>query len=149
MTLIDQIYHLTPADSQTNLHVPFTLDRAYSALRIQFHYDPTFDDSEAALEKLTRSLPIYIPAEHMAEIAEPRLFLPLQNIITSSLAYESQYLGAHHSKTSQQLITISAADASPGYQRHPILPGDWELQFNLHAVISSLVTLHLRLEVIH
>ncbi len=148
MTLIDHTYQLTPADSQTNLHVPFSLDRAWSALRIHFAYDPKSDDSDAALDQLTQALPIYIPAEHMAEIADPRQFLPLDNFITSSLAYENRYLGAHHNKANEQRIHISAADSTRGYLRHPILPGDWELQFNLHAVVSSLVTLRLHLEVI-
>lgn len=133
---------ITPKDNQTNIRLPFTLKRDFEQLEITFQYGPAFATEEEALPFIMAVLPRYVNEEVTPEIA--RGYLPVENLVTVSLAYEGQYIGARHTKDRDQTIVLSSGAASLGFDPFPICAGEWELQLNVHNNCSPELTAHVR-----
>lgn len=125
---------LTPEDNQKNIKMPFDLDKAFKQMTIHFSYTPQQIEDRIALNEIRKAIPLFY--SQFSEVS-PESFLPLENLITVSIAYEDHYLGCRHHKSSRQMFTISADYASFGYLQHPVIPGNWELQLNNHCVLSE------------
>ena len=133
---------ITPNENQTNIRLPFTLQRDFEQLEIMFHYGPAFATEEEALPFIMAVLPRYVKEEVTPEIA--RGYLPIENLVTVSLACAGQYIGARHTKDRNQTIVLSASAASLGFVPFPICAGEWELQLNVHNNCSPELTAHVR-----
>lgn len=147
MILLNETFFLTPEDNQHNLKIPFSIHEEKSILKIWFDYAPKYVETNEALEAISRALPSFIPEAFQTEYGNPADYLPLENLITTSLTYETVYLGAHHKSAEEQVIQISAEKSSPGYLKQAVRSGNWELQMNLHAVVSNRIKLNVRIEV--
>lgn len=128
---------IRPKDNQTNTPLRFQLDRSYERLIIRFQYGPAYASSEEALPLIRENLRRYLPPDQVMDEAMIRRFLPLENLVTLSLAHEGQYLGARHTKERVLTVVISPEEASLGFPAIPIQAGEWELQLNVHCVASK------------
>ncbi|HJB24935.1 MAG TPA: hypothetical protein H9946_12420 [Candidatus Jeotgalibaca pullicola] len=123
--------------NQTNFLFPFHLKEMYRRLIIQFHYGPAYATEEEALPLILTNLKHYIPDDREVNQEKARKFLPLENLITLSLSYNNQYLGARHTKERDLEVFISAEKASLGFPLQAIQAGEWELQLNVHCAASE------------
>lgn len=135
--LLNKKIALVPEDHQTHRKIVLELDHTYQALEINFSYDPQEVPTEQAKEYIREALPLY----NLPETAVDD-FLPLVNLITVSLSYESEYIGCRHNKETKQTIRIAPEQSSLGFIPHEIKAGVWEIQLNLHCVRSE-VSVHL------
>lgn len=141
---LEQILIITPEDNQTNIPIRFILEQDYQALEITFSYGPAYATDEEVLPYLMKTLPRYLKKEVTPEVA--RRFLPVENLVTLSLAYEGDYLGARHTKERVQRIVLSPSEASLGFPAMPIEKGEWELQLNVHNNCSPKLTANITIE---
>ncbi|MGP6139891.1 hypothetical protein [Jeotgalibaca sp. A127] len=141
---LEKIIIITPKDNQTNIRVPFTLDHDCEILEIMFKYGPAYASDEDALPFIMKMLPRYTDSEVTWEMAKQ--YLPVENLVTLSLAYENHYLGARHTKDSDQKIVLSEKESSLGFPTLPIKKGEWELQLNVHNTCSPELIAHVIVE---
>lgn len=137
--IIQKTLSITPEQNQTNVLIPFRLNSPYKCLTISFQYGPAYADKEEAVPLIQSALMKYLPegTEVTEEIA--REFLPLENLVTLSLACDGNYLGARHTKERDLEVVITASEASLGFLPHAVEDGEWELQLNVHSVASAQV----------
>lgn len=131
--LFQQILMLTELDNQQHKKIKIFLDQDYEALHIAFSYNPQEVPKELALRVIEETLPQYDWEKNLQAMD----FLPLQNLVTISLAYEGEYLGCRHNKETQQEILISEKESSWGFIPQKVSSGQWEIQLNLHCVQSE------------
>lgn len=131
--LFQQILMLTELDNQQHKKIKIFLDQDYEALHIAFSYNPQEVPKELALRVIEETLPQYDWEKNLQAMD----FLPLQNLVTMSLAYEGEYLGCRHNKETQQEILISEKESSWGFIHQKVSSGQWEIQLNLHCVQSE------------
>lgn len=131
--LFQQILMLTELDNQQHKKIKIFLDQDYEALHIAFSYNPQEVPKELALRVIEETLPQYDWEKNLQAMD----FLPLQNLVTMSLAYEGEYLGCRHNKETQQEILISEKESSWGFIPQKVSSGQWEIQLNLHCVQSE------------
>lgn len=139
-TLIEKELVLTPKDSQKNIPFVFQLNEAYERLVMTFEYGPSHATEEESFVVVKESLKHYFPFKGEITNDVVREFLPVENLVTVSLSYNGEYLGARHTKERTQKIVISENGASLGFPTHAIRPGEWEIQLNAHCVASTEVT---------
>lgn len=132
--LFQQILMLTELDNQQHKKIKIFLDQDYEALHIAFSYNPQEVPKELALRVIEETLPQYDWEKNLQAMD----FLPLQNLVTMSLAYEGEYLGCRHNKETQQEILISEKESSWGFIPQKVSSGQWEIQLNLHCVQSEI-----------
>lgn len=132
--LFQQILMLTELDNQQHKKIKIFLDQDYEALHIAFSYNPQEVPKELALRVIEETLPQYDWEKNLQAMD----FLPLQNLVTISLAYEGEYLGCRHNKETQQEILISEKESSWGFIPQKVSSGQWEIQLNLHCVQSEI-----------
>lgn len=141
--LLNQItLNLLPEDHQTHKTISLYLDKSYQVLEIDFSYGPQEIPKSQAVVVIRQALELYEEKE-----ANPYDFLPLVNLITLSLDYDGKYIGCRHNKEPNQKISISENVSSLGYISHDVLAGKWNIQLNLHCLLSP-VTLQLKVKVI-
>lgn len=131
--LFQKILMLTELDNQQHKKIKIFLDQDYEALHIAFSYNPQEVPKELALRVIEETLPQYDWEKNLQAMD----FLPLQNLVTMSLAYEGEYLGCRHNKETQQEILISEKESSWGFIPQKVSSGQWEIQLNLHCVQSE------------
>lgn len=131
--LFQQTLMLTELDNQQHKKIKIFLDQDYEALHIAFSYNPQEVPKELALRVIEETLPQYDWEKNLQAMD----FLPLQNLVTMSLAYEGEYLGCRHNKETQQEILISEKESSWGFIPQKVSSGQWEIQLNLHCVQSE------------
>lgn len=131
--LFQQILMLTELDNQQHKKIKIFLDQDYEALHIAFSYNPQEVPKELAIRVIEETLPQYDWEKNLQAMD----FLPLQNLVTMSLAYEGEYLGCRHNKETQQEILISEKESSWGFIPQKVSSGQWEIQLNLHCVQSE------------
>lgn len=131
---------VTNKDNQTNIVIPFVIEKNYERLEIDFSYSPQEVPESIAIKYLEEALPKYnLERDRLEEC------LPLLNLITVSLSYDGHYIGCRHNKESVQNIIISKNESSLGFMDYSIFQGLWELQLNLHCVCSE-VEVNLQIE---
>lgn len=144
--VIDKEFILTKKDHQTNVKIPFELVHSAEKLRIQFSYDPPHVEDDQARERIKQAVRKYVPEEELNKWnrwEDAERFLPLQNLVTLSLSYEGEYLGARHRKATEQEIILSKNHASKGFLKYEVIKGQWEAQLNVHCVASEKVNVSL------
>lgn len=148
MTLIlAQQWRLSPQDERRQLKVPFRLTRSYQELRLAFSYTPSQVVPAEALPVITAALPTAFTATERAKL-QAADFLPLDNLITVSLACGADYLGCYHNKSATQQLWVTGDQASWGLLPHEIAAGPWEVQLSTHCLRSHLAEVNLRIEAI-
>lgn len=141
---IEKTILITPEDNQTNICIPFILEHDFEMLEILFKYGPAFATDEEALPFIMKMLPRYVEKKVTPELAQQ--YLPIENLVTLSLAYEGQYLGARHTKERDQKVVLSKAHTSLGFSEIYIQKGEWELQLNVHNNCSPELTAYVVIE---
>lgn len=146
--ILEKELKLSQKDHQTNIVIPFQLNQAAEKLVIDFSYDPPVVDEKAARIQIRQALKQFVPATEQKKWGNVDRYLPLQNLITLSLTYENQYVGAHHKKDNHQIIIISKQETSKGFVKRTVEAGEWEIQLNAHCIGSENVTvsLYVRME---
>ncbi|WP_028273410.1 hypothetical protein [Atopococcus tabaci] len=142
--IINQQLVLTPADNQTNIPLTFQLEKEYERLVIEFAYGPSHATEAEAFEQVREALGNYFPSDEPVADELVRAHLPVENLVTLSLSYNGEYLGARHTKERDLKVVLSEEKASLGFAPQPILPGKWEVQLNAHSVASEKVIANLR-----
>lgn len=149
--LLERVYKLSEKNSRTNLYIPVKLDLSYDRLLIDFEYNPKYIDVEEAREIIEKSLqyyiPDYIPEDKMGIYGNVENYLPLENLITLSLDHNGNYMGAHHCKESVQNIVISKTESTKGFSKQQISKGVWDIQMNLHCIVSKELNLKIKIVV--
>lgn len=140
--LVEKEWYLTPDDHQKHIKIPFELKQNYEELKIYFEYSPQLVENELALKVIEQAVPKYFKQAELVDLAQ---FLPLENLITLSVAKEEVYLGCRHHKATNQLVSLSETTSSLGYSPVAITPGKWEVQLHGHAVISEQVFVKLKI----
>ena len=145
--LLKQEYILTPEDDHTHLEIPFELKKDYEKLHFKFLYSPKWVEEERAIMLINEHLNEVIPKEQFSEWGDANRYLPLENLITLSLDYNNQYIGAHHCKDATQNILISNEKSTKGFLKQSVSQGNWSIKMNMHCVQSEKVTLKLQISV--
>jgi hypothetical protein len=147
-TVFEKAITLTEKDHQTNVKLPFVVENPASKLIVNFQYTPKHAEDQQAYSKVEQALSKYVPQEEQKKWGTVTRYLPLENLVTISLSYEDEYIGAHHNKATTQEAIISPAFSSKGFLKKAIEPGCWELQLNVHCVASRKieVSVAIRLE---
>ena len=139
--LLDQTLILHPEDNKTNIDLPFSLTRSYSALFIHTAYEPKIIRDEAFSRQLIEAgIERYIPDNAKERWGNWRDYLPVMNFITLSLDHEKEYIGCAHRHSPVQDHIISASYSSPGFLRYDVTPGRWNCVLNCHAIVDKNVT---------
>ncbi|UUX33471.1 hypothetical protein [Fundicoccus culcitae] len=146
MKIVDLTIQLGKFDTQTNIKIPFELNQTYTQLTIYFNYSPNKSSDDVAISQLEEAVVKYALPGSRPEDYQVANFLPVDNLITLSLSKNGRYLGAHHNKSNDQTIVISAASASHGFWPVDVDAGRWELQLNCHCVASKVVKANVRIE---
>lgn len=145
--ILEKELRLSEKDHQTNIVIPFQLNQTAEKLVIDFSYDPPEVDEEAARIQIRQALEQFVPETDQKKWGNVDRYLPLQNLITLSLTYEKQYVGAHHKKDNHQIIIISKQEASKGFIKRTAEAGEWEIQLNAHCIGSESVTVNVYVRV--
>lgn len=135
---------LFPPDTATNIAFPFVLAAPAQALRIEYSYEPKMLADDALAERLLEA-----GMEHCVEPQDRaqfpiRSFLPLVNLVTLSVDAPDGYRGCAHRHDPVQTHVLRAEDSSPGFDDGAILAGSWQVVINVHAVVTSPCTYHLK-----
>lgn len=148
MVVIDLDLTLNEFDTQSNVKIPFELEKEAKELKIHFTYSPDKSSDEIALKQVKEGLEKYTLKGEEDSQGKPEDHLPIDNLITLSLSKDGKYLGGHHNKSNQQTITLTNDQASSGFWPVEIEPAKWELQLNCHCIASKEVKANVRIEVI-
>lgn len=138
---------LSKKDHQTNIAIPFQVYQAAEKLVIEFSYDPQEVDEVAARIQIEKALKDFVPETEHKKWGNVDRYLPLQNLITLSLTYKNEYIGAYHKKDNHQIIILSKKESSKGFTKRTIESGEWEIQLNAHCIGSEDVTVSLYVRV--
>ena len=142
-TILDMPLHLTAADSQKNIPVPFFLSEDAQTLYLRFSYAPkTPSDTAAQLQMIEENIERDAPGE-WGEGYDPQAFLPLKNLLTLSLDAPNGFRGAAHRQDPQQEHEIGEMFASPGFYPGKIIKGAWRLTVSVHALVTDACDAHL------
>ncbi len=135
---------LFPPDSATNIAFPFELSAPAQALRIEYSYEPkALADDTLAEQLLEAGMEHCVEPQDRAQFPI-HSFLPLVNLVTLSVDAPDGYRGCAHRHDPVQTHVLRAEDSSPGFDDAPILAGRWQVVINVHAVVTSPCTYHLK-----
>ncbi len=135
--LIKKTIRATPSDQKTNIGLAFTVPEGISALEIEYSYSPKeLEDRKKSLFLIKENL-MRDCGDEWTEYEDYGEFLPLKNLITLSLDSPAGYIGAAHRQAPVQKHRISPSFSSVGFVKAQILPGEWVLTLNLHAVVTD------------
>lgn len=148
MSLLKEKYQLSAEDTQTNIKIPFLISNEFRQLKIFFEYGPEHSSDEAARKQVEKAIEKYVFDGAPEEEYIVENYLPVENFVTVSLSKNDNYLGGHHNKSKQQIVTITEKSASLGFWPTEITPGEWELQLNCHCIASEELEATVRIEVI-
>ncbi len=142
--LLDKAWSFVPADTATNVIVPFTVPRDFDHLEFVFSYGPkVVDDPVVILREVTACMEKYVaPADRPKEIRVEDFDKPV-NFVTLSIDCGDEYIGCAHRHPPEGTIRIGAEDATFGFFRHPASAGAWRVVLNVHAVMAGTVDYHL------
>lgn len=143
--ILEETYILTPEDDQTHLDIPFELIKDYEKLILKMDYSPQWVEKERAIMLMKAHLHEIIPREQLSEWGDVHKYLPLENLITLSLDYKDEYIGAHHCKDTSQHICVSSVASTKGFLKQQAAKGKWCVKMNMHCVQSETVTLNIQI----
>lgn len=135
-TILQKQFVFTPQDDKTTIPLQFSLADPIQGLRIAFQYGPQNVEPIRAQALITAELQ---QAGLHATPAAVAAYLPLQNLVTISVVKDGQYLGNHHYKATDQIITLTTAAASLGFAPPHQLTGDWQINLHQHCIASEQV----------
>ncbi|MDD7306105.1 MAG: hypothetical protein PUG67_05920 [Peptoniphilaceae bacterium] len=144
MILLNDTLQLDNKNTLSHKKYIIKLARAYDQLLIKMCYSPAYVDQEKSDILIKSCIDKYVPDFYKNSFENINNF-KVENLITTSLKYENEYLGAYHNKTSNQEIIISPKMSSLGYISHDVLAGDYALTLSFHSVNSE-ITLKLLVE---
>lgn len=138
---------LTRQDDQTNVIIPFSLDKTYKKLLISFSYEPSHATREESEPLVLNAIERYQIYDGQYDPENIDGFFPIENLVTLSITKNGEFIGARHSKDRFGTIELSKDSASLGYLKTAIEAGHWEVQLNVHCIASKNIEVHLKLEV--
>lgn len=135
---------LHPAQSATNVELPFVLETAQQSLTIEWEYWPkVLSDDDLARRMLNEGMEHCVEEQDRAQFPIHE-FLPLVNLVTLSVDAPDGYRGCAHRHDPQQLHVLREEDSSLGFDDGAILPGTWKVVINVHAVVTEPCNFHLK-----
>lgn len=144
MPLMDIEKTLTADDDRTTLVFPFKVPENIRLLSLHMTYAPVWlEDRDASKALIQKAMRLYTPLEAQDNW---RVYLPLSNLITLSLDDPMSYRGNAHRRAGNQVHTLSAGAASPGFYKGDILPGTWRASIHIHALVVMECTLRLTIQ---
>ncbi len=136
--ILNNVIKLTPENSKTNIIIPFQLTRDYKRLLVNTSYWPKKLEDEKKAEALINSaLNIYTDSNKTHSKYEWQNYLPVVNLITFSLDYKDKYLGCAHRQEPEQEFYIDENDASPGFEPHNPVKGEYRVVLNIHGIFTD------------
>ena len=63
--------------------------------------------------------------------------VPVENLVTLSLSYGGEYVGARHTKVRNQEVVITDRQSSLGFPPRSVSKGEWEVQLNVYCIASE------------
>ncbi|MCZ8511871.1 hypothetical protein O9H85_05430 [Paenibacillus filicis] len=139
-TLLDVQGQVTAVCSRSHISYKFHLGEPGGKLWIRFVYGPkNLDDMELAKSLIYDSIEKYTEPSRIPLVqAKWESYLPLKNLITVSVDDPDNHRGAGHRHDPEQLLFLSAEDASPGLVKGEIPAGMWEVTLSLHAIVTDI-----------
>lgn len=144
--LIDKMQTLSPLETSTHISSKFELLRPKSKLHIEFSYSPKLlEDGERTREYVAACIDRYFePEQRAAARKHLERDTKLSNLLTVSVDAPDSYRGACHRHDPNQLLFLSAEEASPGLMKGPIGAGVWAVTVSVHSVVTESCTYRLR-----
>lgn len=131
MILFQKKSVLSVKDDKTNIIHKFSVPENIGALKIKYEYSPKeVADRELAVNLIKDCFKKY--DEHI--VGRPSDYLPVKNLLTLSLDDKKTYRGASHRQSNNQEILISADNATAGYEKGDITPGQWTAVISVHSI---------------
>lgn len=137
--VLDVQGQVTPVCSKCHITYQFPVGERASKLTIHMAYEPkNMDDMEQAKAIIMESIGKYTEPEHLERVsAKWESFLPLKNLMTVSVDDPVSHRGAGHRHDPEQLLVITADEASPGFTMGPIPAGLWSVTLSMHAIVTD------------
>lgn len=135
--IMNQALVIEPKDNQTNIPLTFTLKKDYSKMVIRYQYGPSYASQEESYRLVKEALERYYPQNRNITESDIKNYLPIENLVTLSLSLNGDYLGARHTKERNQEVVISLHQSSLGFPKQSVSKGEWEIQLNVHCVVSE------------
>lgn len=143
--IVDEIIKFTQNQSKTNVTIPFTLEKDYEILEIYCEYSPKKVKNMAFTKQaLEEAFERFIPESARPKDLKWEKYAPLSNLLTFSLDYGDRYLGCAHRHDKKQKHVICKNNSSVSFENHAPIRGTYSAVINLHAVLSEVVTYHLK-----
>lgn len=137
---------LHPDDTKSNRYIFFDVPEGTEKLHITYSYSPkNLEDKEKSYELIRENILRDAP-EDIDRYTDYEEFLPLKNLITVSLDSPVEFRGAAHRHDKEQYHETSKDFASPGFLKGEIIPGQWRLSLNVHAVVTDICTCRIKIE---
>lgn len=138
--------HLYPADEKSTRFIPFSVPEGVKKLCITYAYSPKIlEDKQKSIELIKENL-IRDAGEEWTEYTDYEEFMPLKNLVTLYLRSPEGFRGAAHRQADSQYHEISEDFASAGFLKGKIVPGEWQLCLNVHALVTDFCVCHIEIE---
>lgn len=137
---------LTPEDEKSTHFIPFDVPDGVIKLCITYAYSPKIlEDKEKSYMLIKENL-IRDAGDDWTEYTDYEEFLPLKNLVTLYLRSPEGFRGAAHRQADSQYHEICRDFASAGFLRGEIIPGQWRLCLNVHALVTDFCICHVEIE---
>ncbi len=146
-TVLNKSTVLSPCDEKTNIICPFTVKGEVNAVYIDFDYSPkNLDDFEKSKFLIKKCLSVDEPdiTDDMINFND---FLPLKNLVTVSVYSPCGWVGSAHRHNPVQHHIVNKIKSSPGFISGEIVPGEWYVCINVHAVVTDECICNLKVSV--
>lgn len=143
MVLLDKTIAVHPEQTKTNVIYDIEVPQDFDKAEIEFSYGPKWITDKELIQQLTLEgglkYEIYPPETKEIPFEEcPEMC----NMITISLDMNDKFCGYAHRHDWNQLITISEAYATPGFNKMRPEKGIWRLVLPVCNVVGGDVTVH-------
>lgn len=149
MQVLKNSYRLTTADVARDIPFAFDVPVGARQVQIELHFDPAGEtEVKRCREPILRAMDTYyagnIPISEEQNWAD---YLPLKNLITLSLDWNSTYLGNAHRWDNRQIHTFSDTQTPRGFHLPDELHGTWSGMLHVHEVVSAECCVELKIDV--
>lgn len=136
--LLDVSQKASKAQSKTNTAFPFTADKRYDALLIEFAYAPKkSSDREDSLKQINGAMSVYAPPPYENRYGKAEDYIPLDNLLTVTLRSPNGFVGCAHRHANNQTHFIGKTRADYGFRKTDITVGGWEITLNAHCIVAD------------
>lgn len=142
MQVINKQVKISEIHNKTHLPISFQLDESFNNLIIFFSYSPRLSDDDVAKKQL-----IELFKKEEVEVESIDDYLPVENFLSLTLFKEDEFIGTYHNKSHRQKILINSENASLGFNKMLVEPGQYQLLINCHSVASEEVKANVLVEV--